>query len=45
MIGLEPEFLNESPGNRMNTKLAIDKTKALGWKAKHDLETYISKFS
>ena len=44
MIGLEPEFIAESPGNRLTTKLATEKTKALGWEPKHCLQNYLSKF-
>ena len=37
----EIEMLPERKGNRMTGEVVTEKTKALGWKPKHDLKTYI----
>ena len=42
MFGGEIEMLSERPGNRMSGEVITEKTKALGWKAKHSLKDYIT---
>ena len=42
MFGGEIEMLPERPGNRMSGEVITEKTKALGWKAKHSLKDYIT---
>ena len=41
MFNGEIEMLPERKGNRMTGEVVTEKTKALGWKPKHDLKTYI----
>ena len=41
MFNSEIEMLPERPGNRMSGEVITEKTKALGWKAKHSLKDYI----
>lgn len=38
------EMLSERKGNRLTSDTVTDKTKALGWTAKHSLEDYIKDF-
>jgi len=42
MFGGNFQFLEERKGNRSDSKLVIDKTKKLGWLAKHNLPDYIN---
>lgn len=42
MFDTDIEMLPERNGNRMTGKVVTDKTKALGWNAKHSLKDYIS---
>ena len=42
MFGGEIEMLPERPGNRMSGEVVTEKTKALGWEAKHSLKDYIA---
>ena len=42
MFGGEIEMLPERPGNRMSGEVVTEKTKALGWRAKHNLKDYIN---
>lgn len=42
IIGLEPEFVKERPGNRLTAQLKTEKTKALGWAPTHNLEEFLS---
>lgn len=41
MFNGEIEMLPERKGNRMTGEVVTEKTKALGWKPKHNLKTYI----
>lgn len=41
MFDSEIEMLPERPGNRMSGEVITEKTKALGWEAKHNLKDYI----
>lgn len=43
MFGGEIEMLPERKGNRMSAKVLTEKTEALGWRAAHQLEDYISR--
>jgi UDP-glucose 4-epimerase len=40
-LGATPIFKEDKAGNRKNGKLVTDRTKALGWKPKRSLKTYI----
>jgi UDP-glucose 4-epimerase len=42
MFGGEIEMLPERLGNRMSGEVVTEKTKALGWRAKHNLKDYIN---
>ena len=42
MFGGEIEMLPERPGNRMSGEVVTEKTKSLGWEAKHSLKDYIT---
>ena len=42
MFGGEIEMLPERPGNRMSGEVVTEKTKSLGWEAKHNLKDYIT---
>ena len=42
LLGGKPIFKEASPANRMDGKLKVEKTKALGWNAKYRLEDYIA---
>lgn len=44
MFGGEKVYLPERQGNRMSAEVITGKTKALGWKAKKELDEYIYKF-
>ena len=41
-LGATPRFIDASPGNRMDGQLKTEKTKALGWSAKHRLVDYLN---
>ena len=41
MLGSDIKWLPERAGNRLAGQLVTEKTKALGWKATHDLESYL----
>jgi UDP-glucose 4-epimerase len=42
MFGGEIEMLRKRPGNRMSADVITDKTIALGWKARMNIEDYIN---
>lgn len=44
LFGRPIEMLPTRPGNRMTASVETEKTKSLGWSAKHDLETHIKGF-
>lgn len=44
LFGQEIVMLPERPGNRKTSRLAIEKSKALGWEAKRRLEDYLHEF-
>lgn len=41
MLNMDYELLPERPGNRIDSELILNKTKALGWKAKNSLRDYL----
>ena len=41
MIGLPIKMSPKRRGNRMDAELVLEKTKALGWQCKNNLEDYI----
>ncbi len=41
MFSTSYEILPKRPGNRLNTKIDLSRSKALGWAAKHHLHDYI----
>jgi len=41
-LGGQPILMDGKAGNRMDGELKTDKTKALGWSAKHKLQDYIN---
>lgn len=41
MLDSQVDWLPERRGNRLSGPVVADKTKALGWKAQHDLEDYL----
>ena len=41
LFNCEIDFLPERKGNRMSAPIVSEKTKSLGWKAKHKLSDYI----
>jgi len=41
MIGVEYEIIPSPKGNRLSSALNTQKTKTLGWKAKHNLKDYL----
>lgn len=42
MLGIEHEFIDERPGNRMGAELVVQKTLDLGWLPKKSLEDYLT---
>ena len=42
MIGLQPEFLPETKGNRLGAQVVSEKTRELGWIPQHNLKDYIA---
>lgn len=42
MFGLKPDLLPPRAGNRLTASLNVEKTKALGWRTKNSLRTYIT---
>jgi len=43
LFNCEIDFLPERKGNRMSAPIVSEKTKSLGWKAKHKLSDYINR--
>tara|TARA_R110002126_G_scaffold289307_2_gene443994 strand:+ start:343 stop:1185 length:843 start_codon:yes stop_codon:yes gene_type:complete len=42
LIGLNPSYSESTKGNRTIADLNVEKTKKLGWEAKHSLKSYIN---